>query len=162
MVMRSGKARFATAADVDELVRLRRLMFEAMGVDATSGAWQAAAALTFATEMDAGRLVAVVVDAPDGVGLAASGVVQFESRLPSPERQGMVKAYISSMSTDPRWRRRGFASAVLALVLEECRRRDVVVAGLHATESGRPVYERAGFLPRAGYPEMRWFPGSFA
>ena len=153
----SASPRVAGPADAHEIVRLRRLMFEAMGVDLSDDRWEAAALAAIPAQMEAGRLVAIVVDAPDDSGfLAASGVVQFESRLPSPGLSGAVKGYVSSISTDAKWRRNGFAGLVLDRLLHECRDRGATVVELHATDAGRSLYERVGFRLRTGGPEMRW------
>jgi GNAT superfamily N-acetyltransferase len=131
-------------------------MFDAMGRLTGDDGWESVAREVFEGEMGAGRLVAAVVDAPDGSGhLAASGVVQFEARLPSPDRTSRTKAYLSSMSTDPRWRGRGYATDVLALLMTVCEEHGAHAVDLHATDQGRPIYERAGFSEPADYPALR-------
>jgi GNAT superfamily N-acetyltransferase len=158
-----GRVRLATAADTDELVRLRRLMFDAMGVDTRNDRWEGAVAELIPHELAEDRLVAAVVDAPDGAAtpagsarLAASGIVQFERRMPGPDHPGTTRAYLSSMSTDPRWRQCGYGTSILARLMECCRDRGVGVVELHATDVGRRLYERVGFVLRPGAPEMRW------
>ena len=131
-------------------------MFEAMGLDTDDPRWEAGAAEVIRAEMATGGLTVWVVDAPDGDdGLAAGGVAEFAARLPTPGAPGWRRAHLSSMSTDPRWRRRGYARAVLAALLADCRARDVDVVELHATDAGRPLYESEGFVIRTGGPEMR-------
>lgn len=148
--------RRAVESDVPELVRLRKLMFEDMGLDASDTGWEAAAGRVIAGELASGRMVAVVADSPtsDGV-LAASGIVQFEVGLPVPGIESPGRAHISSMSTDREHRRRGLAGAILDDLLEECADRGVEVIGLHATPQGRSIYERRGFRTRDDNPEMR-------
>jgi GNAT superfamily N-acetyltransferase len=149
--------RRATEDDVAELVRLRRLMFEAMGLGTRDDRWQRAAAEVIGRDLGAGRLVAAVVDAPDGSrALAASGIAQFAAHIPGPTTPASTRAYLSSMSTDPRWRRRGYGTRVLDLLMDLCRARGAGVVELHATDAGRVLYERVGFVPRPGAPEMRW------
>lgn len=152
-----GDVRLATLADVAELVRLRRLMFEAMGLDTRDDGWQHGAAEVIDRDLRAERLVAAVVDAPDGSGgLAASGIAQFGAHIPAPTNPTTTRAYVSSMSTDPRWQRRGYGTRVLDRLMDLCRSRGVGVVELHATDAGRILYERVGFVPRPGAPEMRW------
>jgi ribosomal protein S18 acetylase RimI-like enzyme len=148
-------ARRAESSDAPELVRLRRLMFEAMGQDASDHEWEAVAIDLVATEMHAGRLCAAVVDAPEH-GLAAGGIVQFEARLPSPGRPFTTKGYISSMCTDPTWQRNGLATQIFRLLMAECQDRGVAVIELYATPSGRPLYEKFGYTVRTGSPAMQW------
>lgn len=151
-----GVTRRADERDVPELVRLRRLMFEEMGLDTSDIGWEAAAHRVIAQEMASDRLIAVVADVPTTAGaLAASGIVQFEVGLPVPGIESPGRAHISSMSTDREHRRRGLASAILDDLLQVCAARGVEVIGLHATAHGRSIYERRGFQTRDGNPEMR-------
>ena len=78
------EARRATVQDVDELVRLRQVMYDALvGSHDTRGGWQAAAAERYRTGLAAGSVGAFVVDGPDG-GLIAGGVGTVAQRLPGP------------------------------------------------------------------------------
>ena len=150
-----GTVRLAIARDIPDLVALRRQMFESMGRPADAG-WEAVASDLFSRELLTGRLVAAVVDSPDGSDqLVASGVVMFELRLPSASSHATTKAYISSMSTYPKWRRRGFGSAILQRLIEVSEARGAHVIELRATEDGRPLYEAAGFDVDAGMPLLR-------
>ena len=152
----TNRARSAVDNDVEEIVRLRRLMFEEMGLDTSSDGWEEVASDVLHRELTAGRMVAIVIDSPAGTGgLVASGIVQFEIGLPSPGIESAGRAYISSMSTDRDWRGRGFAGDILTRLLDECDNRGVEVIGLHATPQGRSIYERRGFRVRGGSPEMR-------
>jgi len=152
----SARPRPACESDVTELVRLRRLMFDEMGIDTSNTAWEAAAHDTLLREMAADRLFASVVDSPDDTGtLVASGVVQFEVGLPFPGVESPGRAYISSMSTDRDWRGRGWGTEILRCLLAECEARGAEVIGLHATAQGQPIYKRHGFRTRGGSPEMR-------
>jgi ribosomal protein S18 acetylase RimI-like enzyme len=148
-------ARRAKSSDAPELIRLRKLMFEAMGLDVSDHEWETVAIDLITTEMQAGRLCAAVVDAPEN-GLAAGGIVQFETRLPSPGRPFTTKGYISSMCTDPEWQRLGLATEIFELLMAECHDRGVAVVDLYATPSGRPLYEKFGYQVRTGSPAMQW------
>lgn len=149
--------RRARLADVAELVRLRGLMFDAMGLVGGSPEWPAAAIDVMTASLDGGRMAGFVVDDPDVEGrLAAGGVVEYEPRLPSPANPTGVLAYVSNIATDPGWRRRGFARAVTEALLDDARRRRVARIELHATPEGIDLYRSLGFVDRAGNPEMRW------
>ena len=77
--------RRATAADAAEITRLRRIMFASMGLDCDAVAWEPACVAFFEAHLRATRTsVAIVVDAPDGQDLAASGVIEFSRPIPSP------------------------------------------------------------------------------
>ena len=80
---------------------------------------------------------------PDG-RLVASGMV-----LPCADRF----AWIAMILVTKKWRRRGLATAIMARAIETCRERGWI-AGLDATEAGRPVYLPLGF--RDVYRLTRW------
>lgn len=149
--------RRARAADVAELVRLREVMFDAMGLVGGSPEWRSVAVEVMAASMEIGRMIGFVVDDPQAKGnLAAGGVVEYEPRLPSPANPTGVLAYVSNIATDPAWRRQGFARAVAEALLDDARGRGVVRIELHATPDGIELYRSLGFVERAGNPEMRW------
>lgn len=54
-------------------------------------------------------------------------------------------AWIAMVLTDPDFRRRGLANALLSHAIEYCEARGVREIRLDATEMGRPVYEKLGF-----------------
>jgi ribosomal protein S18 acetylase RimI-like enzyme len=144
-----GPARRAVPGDAAELVRLRALMFDAMGIDTAGDAWRTSAEFHLQKVLAEGDVVAAVVDAP-GARLAAGGVIEFQERIPSPGNPSGRGAYVSNMSTDIPWRRRGLARAVLAELLAEAARRGVERIELHATEDGMGLYQSVGFVPRTG------------
>lgn len=54
--------------------------------------------------------------------------------------------YVAFVATVPDQRRKGYAEAVMRHALEECRRATGLTrTTLHATEAGRPVYEKMGY-----------------
>ncbi|WP_049577006.1 GNAT family N-acetyltransferase [Nonomuraea sp. SBT364] len=73
------------------------------------------------------------IDAPDGDGLASTTILT---------RYGDDHAVISMVLTASRYGRRGLARQLMEHVLAEAGDR---VVSLHATENGRPLYERLGF-----------------
>ncbi len=149
--------RRARPADAAELVRLREVMFDAMGLVGGSPEWRDVAVQVFETALASGRMVGFVVDDPQVTGrLAACGVVEYEPRLPSPANPRGGLAYISNIGTDPAWRRRGFARAVTDALLTDARARGIVRIELHATPEGIDLYRSLGFVERGGNPEMRW------
>ena len=146
--------RRAVAADAVEITRLRRLMFTAMGVDCDTVDWEPACIEFFRQRLGTDDVVAMVVDAPDGDGLAASGVIELTHTIPSPRARHGTSAYISTISTDPRWRRRGMAAAIMDALLDVARAAGTDNVELHATAEGRPLYERLGFRDRPGNPAL--------
>jgi len=86
---------------------------------------------------------------------AGIGAVSIYDVPPSPGMSG-TEAYISSMYTDPRFRGRGVARAVLSELLAFARAAGVRGrVWLRTTEAGRPLYLAAGFTPRDYFMQLR-------
>src|SRR4051812_42823286 len=99
-------------------------------------------------------LVAMVVDAPDGQGLASCGVGVVDLRLPAPGRLSTRIGHVSSMCTDPQWRRRGYAAAVLDAIVAWLREQGCGRVELAASDDGLPLYQQMGFV-EAPNPSLR-------
>lgn len=149
------RPRFAGASDVDELVRLRAVMFESLGVDTTPSGWRDRCRVHLHKRIGDGTLIGAVVDRPDTTGLVASVLAELSTKMPAPSRSTGSSAYLLSVSTDPQWRRRGLSRASVSFLLDELRRRQVRRVDLHATPDGEQLYRSLGFLPRAGGKPMR-------
>ncbi|MBL8779103.1 MAG: GNAT family N-acetyltransferase [Acidimicrobiales bacterium] len=147
-------ARAATLDDVDELLRLRQVMFDSMGVVARDPAWVESCRDHLVELLGTEALYGAVVDHPDGGGAIASGLVEFHVRIPGSQNVLGRTAYISSIATDEGFRRRGAARSIMVHLLDEIRRRGVEVIDLHATSVGEGLYRDLGFAPRA-QPELR-------
>ena len=71
---------------------------------------------------------------------------------PSDDRRG----YVLNVYVEPEWRGQGIAKRLMAAAEDAFTQRGIGYAFLHATETGRPLYERAGWVgsthsPRATY-----------
>ena len=55
-------------------------------------------------------------------------------------------AIVLHVYTEPAWRRRGLGELVMLEVLAWARREQLDRLVLHASEAGRPLYERLGFV----------------
>lgn len=149
--------RWATEDDVDELVRLRRVMFAAMGDDMDEAVGSAVADALRRGLAD-GTFFAAVVDAEDGGTLAACGIGMVAQRVPGPGNPSGRWGYIQSMVTDERCRRQGHARRVLHALLERFVADGVTRVELHATPEGEPLYRSVGFVP-GRQPELGWAAG---
>ena len=147
------KVRAAVAADAEELVRLRVLMFEAMGRDMSNTDWQRPSVDVFRRELGGPALVATVVDAPGG-GLASCAAAFVRLDLPRPGDTGTLSAHLHNVCTDPAWRRRGLARLVVTDLFDRLDRLGVRRSDLHASEDGLSLYESLGFKPYDGGVEM--------
>ena len=56
------------------------------------------------------------------------------------------KAYIMNMYTDPEYRRKGIAIRILDRLVKDSKRRGITAISLEATDMGRPLYEKYGFV----------------
>ena len=145
------KVREAAPADVDGLVHMAELMYAAMGITARHG-WREAAREEVARRLGH-DVVGFVVD--DGHGrVVSSGIGVLTSRMPSPTMPSTQYGYVQWVATEPAWRRRGCARAVLSALLDWFRSQGVVGVELHATADGEPLYRSLGF-GNDGCPGLR-------
>jgi GNAT superfamily N-acetyltransferase len=137
----------ATVADVPDLVRLRRVMFEAMGFDdpAQLGAADAAAGAYFAEAIPAGQFHGWLAVTSTGMAVGSGGVV-IDQHPPGPTNLSGRVGYIMNLVTVPRYRRRGIARRIMHVMLEWLTEQGIRCMALHATEMGRPLYRELGFV----------------
>ncbi len=83
----------------------------------------------------------------DGERVVGAGGVSFFKVMPTYHNPTGKKAYIMNMYTDPEYRRRGIASRILDLLVSEARARGIDAISLEATDMGRPLYVKYGFVP---------------
>ena len=83
----------------------------------------------------------------DGNAFVGAGGVSFYQVMPTYHDPSGRKAYIMNMYTKPAYRRRGIALKTLGLLVDVFRAAGVTAITLEATDAGRPLYERYGFVP---------------
>ena len=139
--------RRATAADIDDLVRLRRMMFEWMGCDdqAQLDDADAACAAYFSEAIPSKEFHGWLAVTPTGEAVGSGGVV-IDQHPPGPGSPSGQIGYIMNVSTDPGYRRRGIARRIMQSMLKWLTERDIQRVTLHATEMGRPLYQELGFV----------------
>jgi GNAT superfamily N-acetyltransferase len=135
----------ATIADIPILVSYRRAMFESMGiVDQNALSAMCAAMSRYLSQaLPGGEYHGWVAEA--GATVIASGGLVIHHLPPSPRNMDGREGYIMNIYTEPEWRRKGVATVIVSAILDYLRSLGVPVATLHATQDGRPVYERLGF-----------------
>ena len=140
--------RQTTVAGVPDLVRLRRLMFEAMGFDdpAQLDVADAAAAAYFAEAIPAGRFYGWLAITSAGVAVGSGGVVVDQHHPPGPSNLSGQIGYIMNVVTAPRYRRQGIARRIMQVILKWLAEQGIQRVTLHTTEMGRPLYEEVGFV----------------
>lgn len=149
-------ARAAHSQDVDELVRLRAVMFRAMNNGSWDDDWRdPARQFLLRGFAEASPMVAAfVVDRPVGDGLAACAVGTIEHRLGAPGNPEGLSGYVFNVATDPDMRRRGYSRACVTALLDWFATRGVGRINLMASHDGEPLYESLGFT-RTTEPAMR-------
>jgi GNAT superfamily N-acetyltransferase len=150
--------RRATAGDAGVLARHRADMFRDMDQlsDDLRDTLVEAARAYFAAAVPDGRYVAWLAEA-EGEIVAGAGL-QLRELLPRPEPSGTrlmrgPQGLILNVFTEPAWRRRGVAAALMRELLRWCRASGIESVVLHASADGRPLYEKLGFTPTN---EMRY------
>ena len=74
------------------------------------------------------------------------GGVSFYTVMPTYHNTSGKKAYIMNMYTASEYRRQGIAFHTLNLLVKDIRKQGVSQITLEATEMGRPLYEKYGFV----------------
>ena len=131
-------------------------MFRDMG-QTTPEVYDALLDLTEARLRDAlarGEYVAWVALAPDGETVIGGAGAQRRLAFPHPLRLqdgelGIAEgrhAIVLNVYTEPGWRRRGVAEALMREVIRWAGEEHLDRLVLHASDAGRPLYERLGFV----------------
>lgn len=144
--------RDATPADIAVLARNRARMFAAMAVLAGAPHDPEMLARLEENSADVFRYgfgtahVGWVAEAPDG-SVAASAMVSVQSWLPTPRYPEEARPYYHSVYTEPAHRGHGLARRLTEIAVEWSRDAGFTTMALHASDEGRPIYEKLGFAP---------------
>lgn len=82
----------------------------------------------------------------DNEELVGTGGISFFKVMPTCDNPSGKKAYIMNMFTKPEFRRKGIANKTLSLLIEEAKSRGIQHISLEATEVGKPLYQKRGFI----------------
>ena len=85
----------------------------------------------------------LVFDADTFVG---AGAVSYFQVMPTFHNPTGKKAYIMNMYTKPSYRRQGIAFKILDLLVTEAKVRGITAISLEATQMGKPLYTKYGFV----------------
>lgn len=157
--------RRAGVEDVAELVRLRALMFESFGGDASGELWRLRCAQVLRERLvpASERFAAFVIDSPVSTGpgglLVSCGLGWVDEHLPGPMNPLGCRGYIASMSTDLEARRQGHARRILEALLGWFSGLGVERVDLRATAPAEPLYSSYGFDIPTGLPMTRTVAG---
>jgi len=139
------RIRRATLRDLPVLIRHRRGMFEDMQRGSKAELDQHDRDyLTWARKrLKDGSMIGFV--AIDGKEVAASGCVWLREKQPGPGYPGGRVPYLLSMFTERHKRGLGAATGIVKAALAWAKKRKLPLMLLHASDAGRPIYERLGF-----------------
>ncbi|MFF2775614.1 GNAT family N-acetyltransferase [Streptomyces sp. NPDC058052] len=132
----------AGPADAGEITRLRStyVLSEPLGED-----WLAVCREQLAERLGpGGDARAHVVDAPAG-GLAACAMGLIHRLLPGPRYPEGLAGRVHVVATEAAYRRRGYARAAVAALLERFQQEGVTLFELHASDEAAPLYAEFGF-----------------
>lgn len=82
----------------------------------------------------------------DGNRFIGAGGVSFFQVMPTYHNPSGRKAYIMNMYTNPAYRRRGIAMKTLDMLIKDTKDKGITAISLEATDMGRPLYEKYGFI----------------
>ena len=135
--------RRADVRDIPDFIDLRARMFEEVGFDDIAS-MTAASQEYFARAIPSGEFVALVAVSSDETIVGSAGIAAY-TLPPKPLEPSGRFGYISSMYVLPDQRKRGIAQRLLDALITTADDMDLVWVTLHASEMGRPLYERSGF-----------------
>ena len=140
--------RQATPGDLEVVLYHRRRMFEDMGFRDPHAleAMIAASTPLLQRGLNDGTYRGWLVEAPGHRVVAGGGVIVLQFQ-PHPRDPQPTRAWVVNMFTEPEDRRRGLARRLMETILEWCREAGMRTLYLHASDTGRPLYEKLGFLP---------------
>ena len=146
----------ATIEDIDELVRTRVIVLRAANkladdVDMTKVEQESYE--YYRRTLETGEHIAYLVY-DNGTFIGAGGV-SFYKVMPTYHNPTGKKAYIMNMYTASEYRRQGIAFHTLDLLVKDVRKQGISQITLEATEMGRPLYERYGFVKMKDEMELK-------
>lgn len=142
------KIRRARAEDLKHILHHRLAMFEEMGFrdGAVLDRVEAVSREYFTEAFRARTYLGWMAEDSNGKVVGGGGIVVAD--WPGfPGESHAKRAWILNMYTEPEARRCGVARRVMQAMVGWCRDEGYGSVSLHASESGRPLYESMGFQP---------------
>lgn len=97
----------------------------------------------------------------DGDRIVGAGGISYYEVMPTYHNPSGRKAYVMNMYTAPEYRRKGIAIKTLELLIRDALERGIKEISLEATEMGKPLYKKFGFVPMRHEMELTsvWWEG---
>jgi ribosomal protein S18 acetylase RimI-like enzyme len=142
------KIRRATIADAAEVMVHRREMFRDMGYtdDVALNAMVATSLPQVQKLIAAEEYRGWLIESPEGSVVAGAGL-HISHLLSHPTNPGdLRRAYVYNVYVAPEHRRKGLARRLMDEILAHCRAEGIRTVWLHASDEGRPLYDKMGFV----------------
>ena len=147
--------RIGTKQDIPVMCRIRKQQLIDEGINPEIGIDKELLCY-FEKKISDGSLVEWLLE--ENGEVIATAAILFIEFPPTYINHSGVKGYITNMYTHPDYRGNGIASTMLSKLTNEAKKRDVKCVWLHASNLGKPVYERFGFTETDRYMELRLDP----
>ena len=137
----------ATLEDINTLVETRIEVLRAANklcADTDMGEVERQSYLYYQKALSDGSHIAYLVF--DESGCIGTGGVSFFQVMPTYHNPSGKKAYIMNMYTNPKYSRKGIAYKTLDMLIKEIKSKGISSISLEATDMGRPLYEKYGFV----------------
>lgn len=137
----------AMTKDIAELVRTRVIVLRAankLSDDVDMSIVEQESYAYYKRAVETGEHMAYLVY--DKETFIGAGGVSFYQVMPTYHNPSGKKAYIMNMYTAPEYRRQGIAFHTLDLLVKAAKERGISQIALEATDMGRPLYEKYGFV----------------
>jgi GNAT superfamily N-acetyltransferase len=143
----------ATSADAEIIAWHRARMFQEMGEisETASKTLRTTARARIEEWLERGEYVGWLASCDDkpNVIIAGAGIC-LQRILPRPRNQSAVseerQGTIVNVFTEPEWRKRGIAALLLKEIIKWSDTKNLDRLVLHASEEGRSLYEKLGFV----------------
>ena len=145
-----------TIADIDELVRTRIIVLRTankLSNDVDMSLVEKESYEYYKSALETGEHIAYLVY--DNETFIGAGGVSFYKVMPTYHNPTGKKAYIMNVYTAPGYRRQGIAFHTLDLLVKDAKEQDMLQIALEATNMGRPLYERYGFVKMEDEMELK-------
>ena len=146
----------ATIEDIDELIRTRIIVLCAVNKlsdDVDMSVVEKESYEYYKRALETGEHITYLVY-DNGTFIGAGGV-SFYQVMPTYHNPTGKKAYIMNMYTVPEYRRQRIAFHTLDLLVKDAREQGVSQITLEATEMGRSLYEKYGFVKMEDEMELK-------
>ena len=156
MIAKNYEYKKATIADIDELVRTRIIVLRTannLSDDVDMSVVEKESYEYYKRALETGEHIAYLVY--DKENFIGAGGVSFYQVMPTYHNPTGRKAYIMNMYTAPEYRRQGIAINTLDLLVKDARKQGVTQIALEATDMGRPLYEKYGFVKMEDEMELQ-------